>query len=63
LTYEEHYRELNKITIKEFREMVRDLEFKVIRIEQIMLLKKQWMKHIPFFNRYLTRRVTAILSK
>jgi len=63
LTYEQHYKELNKITIQEFHKIVKELEFKIIRLDQIMLLKQQYMKFIPVINKYLTRRVTAILSK
>ena len=61
--YAQHYKELNKITIREFKKMVREMEFKVIRIDLVILLKLQILKYVPFFNQYLTRRVLAVLSK
>ena len=63
LSYEDHYNELNRLTIDEFRSMVKELGFVIVNLDQLMLLRQQYMKHIPVLGKYFTRRVTAVLSK
>lgn len=63
LSYEDHYRELNKLTIEEFRNMVKELGFVIINLDQLMLFRQPFMKYIPILGKYFTRRVTAVLSK
>lgn len=62
-SYIEHYKELNKITIKEFKKIIRDLDYKVVDIKPLILLRLNFMRYVPFFNKYFTRRLLAILSK
>ncbi|MCX6664743.1 MAG: methyltransferase domain-containing protein [Euryarchaeota archaeon] len=59
----EHFQELNHITIKEFKDIIRELDFKVINFETLMIKNIKTLRYIPFFNRYLTSRVVAVLSK
>ncbi len=59
----EHFQELNHITIKEFEDIIRILEFKVIHYEHHMIKNIKRLRYIPFFNKYLTSRVVAVLSK
>jgi len=59
----EHFLELNHITIAEFREIIRKLDFRVIHSEMRMLKDKGSLKHIPFVNKYLTSRFVMVLSK
>jgi ubiquinone/menaquinone biosynthesis C-methylase UbiE len=63
LSYEAHYYELNKLTIGEFRSMVNELGFSIVHLDQLILFQQQFLKHIPILGKYLTRRVTAVLSK
>jgi len=63
MSYAQHYKELNKITISEFKKIVGDLQFKIIKRDQVMPFKQHYLKYLPFFNKYLTRRVMAVLSK
>lgn len=63
LTVVEHFLELNRITIKGSKKMFLDLNFKIISFEPVMLLKIKLFKFIPFFHKYLTRRMTAVLEK
>ena len=63
LTVVEHFNELNRITIREFKKMVRDIDFNVVEIKPLILLKLNFFRYVPFFNKYLTRRLLAILSK
>ncbi len=58
----EHFQELNHITIKEFKDIIRKLDFKVINFE-LRMIKSKILRYIPFFNKYLTSRVVAVLSK
>ena len=62
LSVTDHYLELNKITKKQFKKIVTDLGFKIISIRSDMLFYNK-LKYIPFFNKYLTDRVVAVLSK
>ena len=61
--YAQHYRELNKITYAQFKQYVKDLGFKPVVINLVMPFKIQGLKYVPFFNKYLARRVMAVLSK
>jgi len=63
LSYIEHFKELNKLTIKEFKQMVRDIDFKVVTIKPLILLQMNFLRYVPFFNNYATRRLLAVLSK
>jgi len=59
----EHFKELNRITIAEFWDIVRNINLKTDQSERRMIMKKRFLKYIPFINKYLTTRVVAILSK
>ncbi len=59
----EHFQELNRITIAEFWDIVGNLNLKVDKSDRRMIMKKRFLKYIPFINKYLTTRVVAILSK
>lgn len=59
----EHFLELNRITIKEFKDIIRNLDFKVIYYEDVMLKNIKILNHIPIYDKYLTSRVVAVLSK
>lgn len=63
LSVVDHYKELNRITIKEARMLFDQQRFKVIRFDQVMLKNITFLKQIPWLHAYLTRRVVAILSK
>lgn len=63
VAYAQHYRELNKITISEFKKIVHEQGFKIVKLDLVMPFKQHYLKYIPFFNKYLTRRVMAVLSK
>ncbi len=63
LSVVEHFRELNRITIKEAHMLFEAQHFKILRFDQIMLKNIKLFKHIPWLHAYLTRRVVAILSK
>ncbi|MFI5134365.1 MAG: class I SAM-dependent methyltransferase [Chitinophagales bacterium] len=63
LSHEEHFLELNRITIKEAKQLFRKLQFKIIYFDLNTLFRVRFLKYIPFFNKYLTRRVVAVLSK
>lgn len=63
MSYEQHYLELNKITYGEFKKFAQELDFKIIHLDQVMPFKQQFLKYLPIINRYLTRRVMAVLSK
>lgn len=59
----EHFLELNHITIKEFKEIIKKLDFKIINYEEIMLKNLKLLNYIPYYDKYLTSRVVAVLSK
>lgn len=63
LSVVEHYRELNRITIKEARRLFDQQGFKVLRFDQVMLKNLNFLKHLPILHAYFTRRVVAMLSK
>lgn len=63
LSYIEHFQELNHITIQEFKDIIRKLDFKVINFELHIIKNIRILKYISFFNKYLTSRVVAVLSK
>jgi ubiquinone/menaquinone biosynthesis C-methylase UbiE len=59
----EQYQELNRITIKEFKGIVKKLRFNVIAIDLNMVFNLKFFKYIPILNKYWTRRVVGVLSK
>lgn len=63
LSYIEHFQELNHITAKEFKDIIKKLDFKVINYEVLMLLNIRILRFIPFFSKYFASRVVAVLSK
>jgi ubiquinone/menaquinone biosynthesis C-methylase UbiE len=63
LSIVEHFEELNRITIKEFKQMVNDIGFKVVLMKPNVIFGIAFFGYIPFFNKYLTKRYMAILSK
>lgn len=63
LSYTEHFMELNRCTIAEFRKMVTDLQYEIVDIDLIVLRKKEFLKKIPFFSKFFISSVHAVLSK
>ena len=63
LSVVEHFQELNRITILEFWDIIGKLGFRVISSDRRMIKRKNFLKNIPFLNKYLTTWVVAILSK
>lgn len=59
----EHFQELNHITVKEFKHIIRKLDFKVINCEVHMIYDTKILRCVPFFNKYLIDRVVAVLTK
>jgi ubiquinone/menaquinone biosynthesis C-methylase UbiE len=55
--------ELNRITFSESKSMFKKLNFKVIRHDKWVFFNLKFLRYIPFFNKYLTKRVFAILAK
>ena len=58
-----HFEQLNRITTKEFKRIIRDLDFKVINLRHRMIKGIMCLRYVPFLNKYLTVRVIAVLSK
>lgn len=63
LSYTEHFLELNRCTIAEFRRMVSDLDYDIVDIDLIVVRKKEFLKKIPFFYKFFINSVHAVLSK
>lgn len=63
LSYIDHFLELNRCTISEFREMVRTVNFEVIDIHLMPVRQKEFLTKIPFFGKFFVFRVHAALSK
>lgn len=63
LTVIEHFQELNHITIEEFEDIIKKLDFKIINLEYRMIKNINILRYIPLLNKYLTSRVVAVLSK
>jgi ubiquinone/menaquinone biosynthesis C-methylase UbiE len=63
LSYIEHFKELNRITIEEFKDAIAMLEFEVINFDRRMIKGIAFLQAIPFLNLFLTTRVVAVLSK
>ena len=63
LSYTEHFMELNRCTIDEFRKTVKDLGYDVVDIDLIVVRKKEFLKKIPFFYKFFINSVHAVLSK
>ena len=63
LSYTEHFMELNRCTIAEFKQMVNDLGYDVVDIDLIVVRKKEFLKKIPFFSKFFINSVHAVLSK
>jgi ubiquinone/menaquinone biosynthesis C-methylase UbiE len=59
----ERFQELNHITIEEFKSVINELDLKVINFELHMINNIKNLRSIPFFNKFLTTRVVAVLSK
>ena len=59
----EHFRELNRVSIDEFKRHINDIQFKVIHFRLRMILGLRFLQYIPFLNTYFTSRVIAVLSK
>ena len=55
--------ELNRITYKESGEMFKRLNFKIIRHDRWVFFHWNFLRYIPFFNNFVTKRVFAILGK
>ena len=63
LSYTEHFLELNRCTIAEFRRMVRELQYDIVDIDLIVVRKKEFLKRIPYFYKFFINSVHAVLSK
>lgn len=63
LTNREHFDELSRLTIKEFKNIIRTLNFKVIHFRLRMLMNLRILNYVPFFRQYFASRVIAVLSK
>jgi len=63
LTYTEHFMELNRCTIAEFRKIVTTLGYDIVDIDLIVVRKKEFLKKIPFFSKFFINSVHAVLSK
>lgn len=59
----DHFLELNHITIRESKELFKNLGFKIIHFDLIILLNIKFIRFIPLLNKYMTRRVVAVLGK
>ncbi len=59
----EHYKELNKITQKKFHDIVDKIGFNILVLKPRILLNIKFIAYIPFINKYLTRRIVAVLTK
>jgi len=59
----EHFQELNRVSIKEFKNQIHDSQFKVVYFHLRMIMNQNLLSYIPFLNTYLTSRVIAVLSK
>lgn len=63
VSYIKNFQDLNHITIKEFEKIIKEVDYKVPYYKTTMLKRIDSFRYIPFFNKYLTSRVVAILSK
>jgi ubiquinone/menaquinone biosynthesis C-methylase UbiE len=63
LSYAEHYQQLNRITYKEFLQIVEALHFKTLTIKLRMIKNKKILSRIPYFSKYFIASVIACLSK
>lgn len=57
------YYELNRLTYSESGEMFRRLNFKIYRHDRLVFFNWNILRSIPFFRRFVTKRVFAILGK
>ncbi len=55
--------ELNRITFSESRQLFKKLQLRVIRHDKLVFFNWNWLRYIPYFNRFVTKRVFAILGK
>ena len=62
-SYTEHFMELNRCTIAEFRKMVKDLGFDAVDIEQVPVKKKVFLTKLPLVGPLFVSGVRAVLSK
>lgn len=47
----DHFLELNRLTIPEFKDIIQELNFKVINTYQLMIKSKKVLKHLPIINK------------
>lgn len=59
----EHYKELNRITIKEFNKIISELNFKIVLSDVRIIKNMKFLKHIPLLSKYFVTRAIFILSK
>ncbi len=62
-SYIEHFQQLNHITARDFKGVIREIDFKVIHYNQRMIKNIKPLRYIPYFNKFLISRVNAVLSK
>ncbi len=63
LSYEEHFRELNKMAIDDFREMIEELNLRVIHFAVKSVEKKDFLIKLPFVGKYFVDIIVCVLEK
>jgi len=63
LSHTEHYGQLNRITYKEFLQVVDALSFRVLTMRRRMVRDKAILSRIPYFGEYFIGSIIACLSK
>ena len=63
LSYTEHFMELNRCTVAEFKKMVADIQYDVVDVDLIVVRKMHFLKKMPFFRKFFISSVHAALSK
>jgi hypothetical protein len=57
------FSELNRITYEESRIMFKKLGFKILRHDRWVFFQWNFLRYLPILNKYVTKRVFAILGK
>ena len=62
-SYIEHFLELNRLTIKEFDELVRTVGLRIVHYELRMVRDIRVFKYIPIVRKYMVSSVIAVLAR
>lgn len=62
LSYTEHFRQLNRIGVSEFLDIVTECDLAVNRLERRMIKNINALRYLPVLRKYLTTRILAVLS-